>query len=103
MNCAPGRNGRCENVDAIPSGATTVDPRPELVVVADEPAAGEDLMSEVWECEACVGDQAAGNVREENMSGGGGGGGGGGRFYLTTTHLVRIPKCGCSLTTTAAP
>ena len=66
-NCAPGRNGRCENVDAIPSGATTVDPRPELVV-ADEPAAGEDLMSEVWECEACVGDQAAGNVREENMS-----------------------------------
>ena len=67
-NCAPGRNGRCENVDAIPSGATTVDPRPELVVVANEPAAGEDLMSEVWGCEACVGDQAAGNVREENMS-----------------------------------
>ena len=67
-NCAPGRNGRCENVDAIPSGAATVDPRPELVVVADEPAAGEDLMSEVWECETCVGDQAAGNVREENMS-----------------------------------
>ena len=95
MNCAPGRNGRCENVDAIPSGATTVNPRPELVVVVDEPAAGEDLMSEVWECEACVGDQAAGNVREENMSGG--------RFCLTTTHLVRIPKCGCSLTTTAAP
>ena len=67
-NCAPSRNGRCENVDAIPSGATTVDPRPELVVVAEEPAAGEDLMSEARECEACVGDQAVGNVREENMS-----------------------------------
>ena len=48
-------------------------------------------MSEVWECEACVGDQAAGNVSEENIAKG--------RFCLTMTHLVRIPKCGCSLTT----
>ena len=67
-NCTPSRNGSCENVDAIPSGATTVDPRPELVVVAEEPAVGEDLMSEARQCEACVGDQAGGNIREENMS-----------------------------------
>ena len=48
-------------------------------------------MSEARECEACVGDQAAGNVREENMSEG---------VLLTTTHLVQSPKCGSSLTTT---
>ena len=80
-------------MDAIPSGATTVDPRPELVVVAEEPAAGEGHMSEARECEVCVDDQAVGNVREENMSEGA-------LLANNDSPIARIPKCGCSLTTT---
>ena len=68
MNCTPSRNRRCENVGAIPSGATTVNLKPELVAVAQEPAAGEDLMTEARECEACVGDHAGGNKREKSTS-----------------------------------
>ena len=55
-NCSPSRNGKCENVGAIPSRATTVNLRQELVAVAEEPATGEDIMAEARECEACESD-----------------------------------------------
>ena len=67
-NCAPSQNGRCKNVGAMPSGAITVKLRSELGAVAEEPAAGEDLMAEARECEACESNQAGGNEREKGMS-----------------------------------